>query len=87
MLDRLRTGAKEDQVTRVQRGSGWDVGPSVELVLGHPRQADAGFGVHPLDEAGAVEANAWLFSAPDVWCTQVGLGVGDDDRTKCDPLR
>ncbi len=86
MLDRLRTGSEEDQVTRVQRGSGRDVGASVELVLGHPGQADAGLGVDPLDEAGAVEANPRLFSAPDVRRTQVGLGVGDDHRTKSDSL-
>src|ERR1700729_1534658 len=49
MLHRLRTRSKEDQVTRVQRGARWDVGASVKLVLGHPRQADASFGVHPLD--------------------------------------
>ena len=86
MLDRFRTGSEEHQVAWIERRSGREVGAGVVLVLGYSRQADAGLGVDPLDQAGAVESDPRPLAAPDVRRAQIGLGVGNDHRTESDPL-
>jgi hypothetical protein len=63
--DRLGAVAEEEQVAGLQLRGGGSVRAGVVLLLRGARQVDAGVGVGPLGQAGAVEP-AGVAAAPDV---------------------